>query len=269
MGIGSLAPRIGLVVQLWQLCQLWALAAWGGDGAAAPSQRLIQACDPGIVVADVERRELLLKLRISKAGRALTADFERQYGSLENLVIQWDSVSYSQVAAGRARSRVANSSVEEAPLGPGICVHLARKLPAIEHVADLAHELTHATRLGLKILKGEVDDVAEFVRARLTSRGGEADAFSVECEVKRELLGHWDAFCAPYAGPEGIDASRVIDDLYDGRLSASLTGETYPVMLSRQFGAITAVRRPAQDVNTRQARAGIRHSALVHTRRIQ
>jgi hypothetical protein len=128
-------------------------------------------------------------------------------------------------------------------------VHLTRRLPDIEHVADLVHELAHATRLEARVLRGEIEDTAEFVRERLTAKGGEADAFAVECQVKRELLGSWDALCAPYgitsAAGDSVDVQRVVKDLYNGQLSASLTGETYPIMLARQFRAILAKRTRA------------------------
>ena len=222
-----------------------------GETAAAPlesgAHELLSACDPGTALTDEERTALFDKLRISMAGRSVLNDFSKQYGSLTNLLIQWDSVSYSQVVrvdAGRGRSPAGESL-----LGNGVCVHLTRKLPEIEHIADLAHELTHATRLSPRVLHGDVADVAEFVRARLTARGGEADAFGVECKVKRELLGRWDEFCSPYASAnavESFDTTQVTRDFYNGRLSASLTGETYPVMLSRQYKAMLAKRSRIQ-----------------------
>jgi hypothetical protein len=114
-------------------------------------------------------------------------------------------------------------------------VHLAHKLPEIEHLADLAHELTHATRLRPEVLRGDVASAKEFVEQRLTGQGGEADAFVAECNVKHELLGHWDAFCSTYVSENEMNRQRVIRDLYNGVLSASLTGESYPTLLERQY----------------------------------
>ncbi len=211
------------------------------------SGELGAVCDPGAILSDEDRSALLAKLRISIAGRAVLEDFVREYGAFTNLLIQWDTVSYSQVVTVPRNQGRAPAGVS--PLGNGVCVHLTRRLPDIEHIADLAHELTHATRLSPKVLHGEVADVAEFVRARLTARGGEADAFAVECKVKHELLGRWDEFCSPYAKtdePESFDTAQVTHDFYNGRLSASLTGETYPVMLSRQYKAMLAKRSRIQ-----------------------
>ncbi|MBI3543125.1 MAG: hypothetical protein HY075_07620 [Deltaproteobacteria bacterium] len=209
-------------------------------GYANPSATLAGACDPGNALSDAERARMLNRLRSSRAGHAILTDFLRHYGSFANLMIQWDGVSYSQVVAVAAPGR---SPAGISQLGDAVCVHLTKRLPDIEHVADLAHELTHATRLSPKVLRGEVTDVSEFVRARLSVRGGEADAFAVECQVKRELLGHWDELCSPYA-PTGVadsfDTEQVVRDFYSGRLSASLTGESYPVMLSRQYKAMLA-----------------------------
>lgn len=203
-------------------------------------------CDPGVVLSKEERDSLLEKMQSTQTGRAVLADFVREYGSFENLLIQWDGVSYSQVVTMRPRPARGLASGTRphgvSRLGNAVCVHLTRKLPPLEHVADLSHELAHATRLEKKVLLGEVSDVEEFVKARLAARGGEADAFAVECRVKREMLGRWDSFCLPYADVQTnrFDTARVIKDFYNGRLSASLTGETYPVMLSRQYKAMLA-----------------------------
>jgi hypothetical protein len=219
------------------------------------SMSLVSACDPGTLLRPSERIELFKRLRSSKTGQAVLSDFIAEYGKLSRLVIQWDGVSYSQVAS--PRGVVNRAPASESALGSVVCVHLAHKLPDIEHVADLAHELTHATRLELKFLRGEVTDVDEFVRTRLGARGGEADAFSVECRTKREILGEWDALCAPYAlSKDEIDVEHVVKDLYNGRLSASLTGEAYPVMLARQYRAMLSRKK-------------ISHSALENTSGIQ
>lgn len=206
-------------------------------------QSLSSMCDPGTDLSADDRVRLLNKLRISKAGRDVLTAFIGQYGTLSKLLIQWDSVSYSQVAKPAPGRAIASTPGR---LGVGICVHLARSLPEIENIADLAHELTHATRLEPEILRGEVEDVDVFVRERLAAQGGEADAFAVECQVKREILGHWDGFCDPYASSKGIDVKRVVADLYSGALSASLTGEAYPIMLARQYRAMLAKRAARQ-----------------------
>lgn len=221
----------------------------------APNPELIASCDPGVVLTARERETVLNKLKSSQTGLDLLSDFTSNYGSFQNLMIQWDSVSYSQVVSPDLSSSHRAIASQNA-LGTAVCVHLTKKLPHIEHVADLAHELAHATRLERRVLRGEVSDVDEFVKARLTSRGGEADAFSVECTVKREILGSWDSLCAPYARSSGansqapaassIDTERVIHDFYNGHLSASLTGETYPVMLSRQYQAMLARKALSQ-----------------------
>lgn len=208
----------------------------------------IASCDVGIPLTAQERESLFYKLRISKAGQKLIASFEKKYSSLENLNLQWNTVSYSQLSAAPQRTV---SSVKKNPgRGPAsvpalssemVCVHLARKLPDIEHIADLAHELVHATRLSHDVLVGNVTDPDEFVSARIKSRGGEADAFASECVVKHEILGTWDRLCTPYVSDSdenAVDVELVIRDLYNGELSASLTGEAYPVMLARQFKAM-------------------------------
>lgn len=217
---------------------------------------LIDQCDTAVQLSAKERKHLLDKMGATKVGAQVLADFVNQYGSLSKLLIQWDAVSYSQVAkpAADAARAPAGAGAEKPALGSGICVHLAKHLPEIENIADLSHELAHATRLESKVLRGEVDDVDQFVRARLAASGGEADAFGVECSVKREILGKWDAFCAPYVRNNAIDVSQVLSDLYSGELSASLTGEPYPVMLARQYRNILSKRERA----TRQ----LKYSAL-------
>lgn len=227
-------------------CLLLSSAAFAGSDFETENgdAELVSYCDPGQVLTPQERAQIFGWLRESRTGQAVLADFARQYGSVSNLLIQWDSVSYSQVVNAKLATRAPASQASNA-LGTAVCVHLTRRLPDIEHVADLAHELTHATRLEKRVLHGDVGDVDEFVRLRLAARGGEADAFSVECHVKRDILGHWDSLCEPYAdesSADGFDASRVVRDFYNGKLSASLTGETYPIMLSRQYRAMLAKR---------------------------
>lgn len=190
-----------------------------------------------LTVTEQEREKLLEQLRISTTGQKLIQSFIERYGSIDSLHISWSTVSYSkypqnpQVGAGERRP---------ASLSSEVCIYLTRQLPPIEHLADLAHELTHATRLPHAVLLGEGVDEKEFVRKRIAEEGGEADAFAVECRVKRETIGHWDKLCAPYASLESdisIDSQRVVHDLYNGLLAASLTGETYPQLLARQFRA--------------------------------
>lgn len=201
-------------------------------------------CDPALPLSDEERSEILGLLRRTKKGQLLLNDYVKSYKSLGTLVIQWDSVSYSQISrnAGRTPASTQSPSI--------VCIHLAKRLPEIEHVADLAHELTHATRLTPKVLKGEGMEVQEFVKARIGATGGEADAFAVECEVKRELLGHWDHFCNPYVSTEDeVDVAAVVRDLYNGSLAASLTGEAYPVMLAKQFSRMSARKQSSKYLN--------------------
>ena len=244
------------------LMVLTSLIGWGAaDGVpvGTADAELNRLCDPSVPLTAPERERLLSKLRISKEGRKVITDFTKQYGGLQKLLIQWDSVSYSQVVNTAERSPA--SVDQKGRLGTAICVHLSSKLPEIENLADLAHEITHATRLELAVLKGEVNDVKDFVHARLAASGGEADAFGVECQVKKELLGYWDSFCAPYVSEENrMDTRKVLSDLYNGNLSASLTGETYPQLLTRQFKALKNKR------TTRQT-SGI--SALENKRNVQ
>jgi hypothetical protein len=127
-------------------------------------------------------------------------------------------------------------------LGPQRLMEIARALctdPALllldEPAAGLRLKEKQALGEVLRQLKGEGMSTNEFVHARIAATGGEADAFGVECAVKREILGHWDAFCSPYVNGGGVAVKRVVDDLYSGALSASLTGEPYPVMLAKQF----------------------------------
>lgn len=206
-------------------------AVIGLAGGLATAEAVLAAdCDPGVPISKGQREELFTQLRISKAGTQLLEQFGKQYGTLQNLFLQWDTVSYSQVS------------------DTGVCVFLSRRLAPIENVADLAHELVHATRLPAAVLQGAVPSAEEFVRTRLAGQGGEAEAFAVECEVKREILGgKWDALCAPYAtgndAEDVMDQGRVVRDLYNGELSASLTGEPYPVLLSQQFMTISRRRR--------------------------
>lgn len=195
----------------------------------------------GIPLSLSEREGLLEKLRISNAGKKLIQSFTEKYGSIEKLQIQWNHASFSEILNQEGRSPAGVKSGR-----PAVCIHLASKLPEIEHVADLAHELTHATRMDAEVLRGNVKSTEEFVRSRLASHGGEADAFSVECKVKFEILKEWDSMCAPYvSSKDEIDAQRVLQDLYNGQLSASLTGEPYPVMLAKQFKRAMARRNQA------------------------
>ncbi|MEW6055882.1 MAG: hypothetical protein AB1540_04635 [Bdellovibrionota bacterium] len=246
-----------------------------------PHPEVLRSCDLATVMTLKERQYLISKLRISKAGQTILENFKRQYGTLEKLALQWDQVSYSKItdppagpppaserpsralaqttpSRGRVSRALAglNKKAREdnspnaplaqprgpQPLGRGVCVHLTKNLPEIEHVADLAHELTHATKLELKVLRGDVETAEQFVGQRLGSSGGEADAFATECTVKREILGEWDPFCAPYVHDGKISREKVLQSLYSGQLSASLTGESYPTLLTRQFQALLRKR---------------------------
>ena len=115
-------------------------------------------CDPAIAVEGAERAHLLEKLAESITGKTILADFEKKYGSLERLLIQWDSVSYSRITNATAGRGIASRDTSDAPPSL-VCVHLSHKLPDIEHIADLSHELTHATRLSLKVLRGDIESV--------------------------------------------------------------------------------------------------------------
>ncbi len=189
-------------------------------------------CEEAIPLTAAEQQKLFKDLQNTQVGKNLISEFKGRYGSLKALVLQWDQVSYSQI-------------LQPAETASVVCIHLAQKLPEIEHLADLAHEMTHATRLEPEVLLGYgMKSVEEFVEKRLAGAGGEADAFSVECQVKKEVLGRWDHFCAPYVDAQNFfEVSKVVEDLYNGSLSASLTGEAYPVMLSKQFQSLT--RSPA------------------------
>lgn len=183
------------------------------------------ACKEGQLLTKKEIRRLIDSIRISSAGQKLYIEFKEKYPLKNQLKIYWDNVSYSELIKN---SRTGKTQV---------CIHLAQKLPQIEHIADFVHELTHATKLDPKILNGEVSDVNVFVHERLGADGGEADAFALECQVKYELLNRWDDFCAPYVSKSlnQVDRNQVLNDLYSGELSASLTGEPYPILLARQF----------------------------------
>lgn len=221
-------------------------------GAFAPSasaeEDASSGCDPGISVRPGDRASLVERLESTAVGKKLVADFKAKYGSLDQLNLQWDLISYSQVVyPPKNRAPAASRKDADPAAKTTVCIHLTRKLPDIEHVADLAHELTHAVRLDRAVLNGAYASSDEFVAARIGSVGGEADAFATECRVKHELLGEWDALCAPYASAGGADAGpgnsamdhgRIVGALYDGTLSASLTGEPYPVMLAKQYRKI-------------------------------
>lgn len=196
------------------------------------------SCEPGADLNPDEKNELLSSLEKTETGKKLIESFVERYGSIEKLKIQWDHVSYSQIMReSQSKSRsIASTNSKPAESKDLVCIHLTKKLPDIEHTADLAHEITHAVRLENHVLRGDVDSVDEFVKERIAGIGGEADAFATECMVKREVLGNFDALCSPYAADETkMDQDRVVDALYSGTLSASLTGETYPIMLAKQF----------------------------------
>lgn len=198
------------------------------------------SCDPGSDLNSEEKKALLGTLEKTETGKKLIENFITRYGSIDRLRIQWDHVSYSQiirdqdsVGKGRTLASVSNSKESNQNL---VCIHLTKKLPEIEHTADLAHEITHAVRLEDHVLHGDLENVDEFVKARIAGKGGEADAFATECVVKREILGNFDQLCSPYAENESkMDQEQITEALYSGTLSASLTGETYPVMLAKQF----------------------------------
>ena len=215
------------VVALWAPMAPSVVLSLHYDGAVQPG---LKACDPALPLSVDERAELLGAVGKSETGAALIEEYERKFGDLQTLVIQWDTVSYSQISKNPGRALASSG-----PRASVVCVHLAKRLPDIEHIADLSHELVHATRLSEAVLKGDGMSTNQFVHARIAAIGGEAEAFGVECAVKREILGHWDHFCAPYVSGSAVEVSRVVDDLYSGALSASLTGEPYPVMLAKQF----------------------------------
>ena len=219
------------------------------ESSATANSRDESLCDSVLPISSLERQDLMSRLEKTKIGQGLIRDFQERFGSLDALILQWDQVSFSQILQPSA----VRSSV--------VCVHLAEHLPEIEHIADLAHEMTHATRLDPAVLLGYgIKNSDEFVRMRIAGVGGEADAFSMECALKREILNHWDHFCVPYVtGKNMFDVKKVVEDLYNGELSASLTGEPYPIMLSKQYANLQQTqlnlrntRRPASLSRTRR-----------------
>lgn len=229
---------LSLAISLWSPDLSSGILSQSFNQTGKLSHLAVRYCDPARPVEEEERGELLKNLAQSPTGRRLLQDYASIFGSLSTLVIQWDSVSYSQINRTEASRSIASTSSTQQKRSETevVCIHLAKKLPDIEHIADLAHELTHATRLTGQVLRGESMNASEFVKARIASRGGEADAFGVECVVKHEILGYWDSFCAPYVTRnQEIDHDLVVTDLYSGTLAASLTGESYPVMLAKQF----------------------------------
>ena len=193
----------------------------------------LKVCDPAMPLDTESKEKLLSRIKNTQAGTEILNEYIEKYGSFDTLVVQWDSVSYSQLSKKLDRVPAGQSKNSNTAV---VCIHLSKKLPEIEHVADLVHELVHASRLSQKVLLGEEMAPDEFVQSRIAGRGGEADAFRVECAVKHEILGYWDNLCRPYVrSPAGVDEKTVVDDLYSGTLSASLTGEAYPIMLAKQY----------------------------------
>jgi hypothetical protein len=214
------------------------------NNSFAYASKVFSQCDPAIEMSLEEREELLSELTKTRIGTQVLSDFKKIYGTLDALALQWDSVSYSKIL-DEPKTRGLASVDSAAKLGSAICIHLTKKLPTLEHLADLIHELTHATKLEPKVLKGELDNVEEFVKQRLSASGGEAHAFEVECMLKKEITGDWDSLCSPYVVEGKVSQERILDDLYTGKLSASLTGETYPTMLSKQYKAMIRRKKSA------------------------
>ncbi len=192
-------------------------------------------CDPGIDLTKEERIHLLTKMNQTDTGKNIIELFEKKYQTIEKLIIQWDHVSYSQVIKNKTGRSIASNMNQSV-----VCVHLTKKLPIIEHIADLSHEMTHATLMDQQsVAETQNVNVDEFVKNRIAGKGGEAEAFAVECMVKYEILNQWDHLCAPFVRNDKMHKKAIVDALYDGTLSASLTGESYPVMLSKQFRNIS------------------------------
>lgn len=196
------------------------------------------SCDPGIDATKEERVDLLNRMYNTDTGKNIIELFVQKFGSIEKLIIQWDHVSYSQVIKSKTNRSLASTQPDS---GASVCVHLTKKLPKIEHIADLSHEMTHATLMDQKSFPETQDsDTEEFVKNRIAGKGGEAEAFAVECMVKYEILKQWDQLCAPFVKGDKMHKKAIVSALYDGTLSASLTGEPYPVMLTKQFRNIAS-----------------------------
>ncbi|MGE4233131.1 MAG: hypothetical protein AB7F43_07365 [Bacteriovoracia bacterium] len=187
-------------------------------------------CSGGQPLSKDEKLELLNKLRISNAGKTLILSLQ----TTKKIELLWNKSSFSEILNSTGRGLV--------------CIHLTKELPQIEHIADLAHELTHITKMSYENLKGSFNKLEDFVASRISAKGGEADAFMNECVVKKEITGHWDAICTPYISKDDepkdhLNRDKIVDDLYNGELSASLTGEPYPIMLAKQFHSILLHRK--------------------------
>lgn len=200
------------------------------------------SCDPGIDLSADERQVLLERIEETNIGKETIQQFIKKYGTLKSMILQWDLVSYSQIInqdqTGRAVAST-NSSKSNYN-GAKVCIHLTKKLPELEHLADLVHEMTHAIYLEMRtpVLEKaeEHEEVEKFVNQRIASKGGEAEAFAIECTLKREIINDWDTLCGPFAKSNTeMDVERIVDGLYSGNLSASLTGEPYPIMLRKQY----------------------------------
>ncbi len=100
--------------------------------------------------------------------------------------------------------------------------------------------MTHAALMDQVALRDSTGlDTEAFVKNRIAGKGGEAESFAVECRVKFEILNSWDHLCAPYVKENKMQKKMIVDALYDGTLSASLTGEPYPMMLAKQYRNIS------------------------------
>ncbi len=227
-------------------------------------------CDISKSISDDDASVLIGTLQKTQTGTRIINEFLSIYKNFNTLDLRWDRASFSRVLPRTEKTfaRIKQDSKSNnrkpasifspnmnmlaspqtiaqnrAPLGDKVCIHLTEQLPPIERLADLIHELTHVTFLSFEVLHGKVKDVEAFIAARLIGPGGEVHAFQTECEFKHDYLGEWDRFCSPYITNDHFDFEKAVEGFTSGTLSTSITGESYPDLLRKQFAGLRVAEK--------------------------
>lgn len=147
---------------------------------------------------------LISYIEKSDTGKALIKKARkksREYGdSLENLI----SIGDGSLTDTTLVRRFSPNNPWEVDYESKSSIILNRHLSVYNVILDLAHELTHFTRRHAFNPYETTFSLADFVRSTIEGRGGEVEAYMIECQVFLDL----------FSKNEGIESKcdQIIDD---------------------------------------------------------
>lgn len=135
---------------------------------------------------EVSVKMLIATLSRSNYGRKVLRKAVNKAGSLEELTKIISSAETSICNTSLIR-KFSKSDPEKVSYSEKVKITINQNLNVLDATIDLAHELTHYSyRTAFNPYKKE-HSFADFVKNTIEERGGEVDAYIVECKVLQEL----------------------------------------------------------------------------------